>query len=251
MTQKKTFKHIFLSFKFQLMFDNLARIISVLSGKGGVGKTTLVSNLGAALTQKGKDVIILDANVTTPNLSLHLGIPFYPITLHDVLDEKYPIDSAVYNHSSGLKIVPASLNVESVKDVKLEKFEKILLNLMGRSDIILVDAAPGLCKEALVAMNISDEIIIVTNPEIPAITDALRTVKIAQEAGIKVLGAVINRVRGHKHEISKSEIESMLGVPIIEVIPEDINVPRSISKMKPVVHHKPKSKASKKVKSSR
>jgi septum site-determining protein MinD len=216
-----------------------------LSGKGGVGKTTLVSNLGAALIKKGKDVIILDANVTTPNLSLHLGIPFYPITLHDVLEEKHPIDSAVYHHPSGLKIIPASLNVDSVKNTNLEKFEKILLNLLGRADIILIDSAPGLCKEAMVAMNISDEIIVVTNPELPAITDALRTIKIAEEEGVNVLGVVVNRVKGHKHEISLSEIKSMLGVPIIEVIPEDINVPISISKMKPVVYYKPKSKASK------
>lgn len=226
----------------------MARIISVLSGKGGVGKTTLVSNLGVALTEKGRNVIILDGNVTTPNLSLHLGIPFYPITLHDILNEKYPIDSAVYHHPSGLKIVPASLNVESVKNVNLEKFEKILLNLLGRSDIIIVDAAPGLCKEALTAMNIADEIIVVTNPETPALTDALRTIKLAEEAEVKVLGVVVNRVKGLKHEISLSEIESLLGVPILEVIPEDINVQKSIAKMKPVVQHKPKSKASKRFK---
>ena len=223
----------------------MARIISVLSGKGGVGKTTLVSNLGAALIKKGKRVMILDANVTTPNLSLHLGIPFYPVTLHDVLEGKHPIDSAVYHHPSGLKIIPASLNVESVKNVNLEKFENILLSLLGRTDIILIDSAPGLCKEALVAMNISDELIVVTNPELPALTDALRTIKIAEEEGVKILGAVVNRVKGHKHEISLEEIKSMLNVPIIEVVPEDINVPKSIAKMKPVVHHKPNSKSSK------
>jgi len=217
-----------------------------LSGKGGVGKTTLVSNLGAALTKKGKSVIILDANISTPNLSLHLGIPFYPITLHDVLDGRYPIESAIYNHPSGLKVIPASLNIESVKNGDMEKFEKVLLDLMGQAEIILVDSSPGLSKEALKAMSIADEIIVVTNPEIPALTDALRTIKIAEDNGVKVLGAVVNRVKGHKHEISISEIKTMLDVPILEVVPEDINIPRSIAKMKPVVHHKPRSRSSKK-----
>lgn len=82
----------------------MTRIISVLSGKGGVGKTTLVSNLGASLVKRGKNVIIIDGNVTAPNLSLHLGIPFYPITLHDVLKNKVPIESAIFHHESGLKL---------------------------------------------------------------------------------------------------------------------------------------------------
>ena len=73
----------------------MTRIISILSGKGGVGKTTVASNLGAALVKKGKDTIILDGNVTTPNLSLHLGIPLYPVTLHDFLNKKAQIESAI------------------------------------------------------------------------------------------------------------------------------------------------------------
>jgi len=157
----------------------MSRIIAVLSGKGGVGKTTLVSNLGAALVKKGKNVTIIDGNVTTPNLSLHLGIPFYRVTLHDVLQKDFPIESAVYNHSTGLKIVPASLAAESIKNVNLDKLEGALLNLLGNTEIMLVDSAAGLGKEALTAMSIADEIIVVTNPELPAVTDALKTIKIA------------------------------------------------------------------------
>jgi len=223
----------------------MTRVISVLSGKGGVGKTVTVSNLGAALVKHGKNVIILDANVTTPNLSLHLGIPFYPITLHDVLKKKMPVESAIYYHSSGLKIIPASLSVDAMKDVDVDRLEGVLWNLLGKADIVIVDAAPGLGKDALAAMNVADELIIVTNPEIPAVTDALKTIKIAEENGTKVLGAVINRVRGLKHELSASDIKSMLGVPIIAIVPEDIAVPRSITYKTPVIHHRPTSRAAK------
>lgn len=222
----------------------MTRIISVLSGKGGVGKTTLVSNLGASLVKRGKDVIILDGNVTTPNLSIHLGIPFYPITLHDVLNSNMPIDSAIYHHESGLKIIPASISTAALKDVSLEKFQSVILKLLGKADIVLVDAAAGLGREAMAAMGVADELIIVTNPELPAVADALKAIKIAEENGTRVLGVVVNRVRGMKHELSISEIRSMLEVPIISIIPEDLAVPRSIAKRMPVVHHRPNSKAS-------
>ena len=222
----------------------MTRIISVLSGKGGVGKTTLVSNLGASLVKRGKNVIILDGNVTTPNLSLHLGIPFYPVTLHDVLNKKAPIEAAIYHHESGLRIIPASLSYEAVKDIDMEKFQATLLKLLGKADIVIVDAAAGLGREALAAINVADDLIVVTNPELPAVTDALRTIKIAEEKGTKVLGVVVNRIRGLRHELSLNEIKSILEVPIIAAVPEDLAVPRSIAKRLPVVHHKPKSKAS-------
>ena len=64
----------------------MTKIISVLSGKGGVGKTTMITNLATALANKGKKVIVIDANVTAPNLAIHLGIPTASlITLNDVL----------------------------------------------------------------------------------------------------------------------------------------------------------------------
>jgi len=222
----------------------MAKVISVISGKGGVGKTTTVSNLGAALVKRGKNVIVIDGNVTTPNLSLHLGIPFYPITLHDVLKRKTPVEAAIYEHSTGMKVVPASLSAEAVKDTKIEKLEGALLNLLGRADVIIVDSAAGLGKEALTAMRLADELIIVTNPDLPSVTDALKTIKLAEECGTKVLGIVLNRVKGKKHEMSLSEIKSMLSAPILTIVPEDSSVPKSIKRKKPVVHHKPKSRAS-------
>ncbi|MDD5416532.1 MAG: cell division ATPase MinD [Candidatus Aenigmarchaeota archaeon] len=221
----------------------MTRVLTVISGKGGVGKTTTVTNLGLALMKQGKSVIILDANVTTPNLSLHLGIPFYPVTLHDVLKGKADASEAIYEHSSGLRIIPASLKTDDLAETSIEKLNKVLMNLLGRADIIIVDAAAGLGKEALAAVNVADELVIVTNPELPAVTDALKTVKVAEQFGTKVLGVVVNRMRGLKHELPLDDIQSMLEIPIISVIPEDIAVPRSISEKIPVVHHRPTSKS--------
>lgn len=221
----------------------MTRIIGVISGKGGVGKTTTVANLGAALVEMGKDVIILDANVTTPNLSLHLGIPLYPITLHDVIKKKAPIEKAIYNHKSGLRVIPASLAANEVKDVDTSKFESILWSLFGKADIIILDAAAGLGREALAAIDAVDEVIIVTNPEVPAVTDALKTIRLCEEKGAKVLGVIVNRYKSHRHEMPLKDVREMLRVPVLATISEDSNVPKSISKKTPLVILHPNSKA--------
>lgn len=226
----------------------MARIITVISGKGGVGKTTTVSNLGAALVKQGERVLILDANVTTPNLSLHLGMPFYPVTLHDALKRKVMPNHIVYDHPSGLKVVPASLSADAMKDVDLKRLESVIWNILGEASIIIVDAAAGLGREAKAAVNIADEVLIVTNPDIPSVTDALKTIKISNEVGTKVLGVVVNRHKGLSHEMGIDEIEDMLEVPVISIIPEDLAIPRSIYNKTPAVFHNPRSKAAKEYK---
>jgi MinD-like ATPase involved in chromosome partitioning or flagellar assembly len=87
----------------------MTRIIGVLSGKGGVGKTTLVANLGASLASVfNKDVIVVDCNVTTSHLGLYLGMYYYPISLNKVLNGQVNIDNAIYDYSIiGMRIIPA------------------------------------------------------------------------------------------------------------------------------------------------
>lgn len=222
----------------------MTRVITVISGKGGVGKTTTVTNLGMSLMKQGHNVIILDANVTTPNLSLHLGIPFYPVTIHDVLRGEADPSEAIYYHESGLKIIPASLKADDLAENGIERLHQIMLNLLGRADIIIIDAAAGLGKEALSAINVADEIVVVTNPELPAVTDALKTIKIAEQFGTPVLGVVVNRYKGVKHEMKIDSIRAMLEREILSIVPEDIAVPRSISEKTPVVKHRPTSRSS-------
>jgi septum site-determining protein MinD len=87
----------------------MTRFISIISGKGGVAKTTTSINLGAALSYFGKDVIVVDANLTTPNIGVHLGVPVVPVHLHHALQGKHNIRDAVYMHPGGTKFVPASI----------------------------------------------------------------------------------------------------------------------------------------------
>ncbi len=217
----------------------MTRLICVSSGKGGAGKTTVTSNIGAALTQFGSDTIVLDANLTNPNLGFHLGIPLYPKTLHDVLKGDAHITEAMYIHNSGLRVVPAGLSIDDLVDTSPENLSDVLLDTVGEPDFVLVDSAAGLGNESINAIEASDEVLVVTNPQLPAVTDALKTVNIAEEAGTDVLGVVLNRVKGHDSELDAEEIESMIGYPIMMEVPEHDKVQEALAVKKPVVHHDP------------
>ena len=209
------------------------------SGKGGVGKTTVTSNLGAALTHFGADTVVLDANLTNPNLGFHIGIPLYPKTLHDVLKGDAHITEAMYIHDSGLRVVPAGLSVEDLKDTSPENLSDVLLDAVGEPDFVLIDSAAGLGNESINAIEASDEVMIVTNPNLPAVTDALKTVNIAEEAGTDVTGVILNMVKDHDSELSTEEVESMIGYEVLMEVPDHEKVQEALAAKKPVVHHEP------------
>ncbi|MFH0832119.1 MAG: cell division ATPase MinD [Candidatus Aenigmatarchaeota archaeon] len=226
----------------------MTRIIACVSGKGGAGKTTIAANLGAALTEFGKDVVVLDANLTTPNLGLHLGVPLYPTTLHDVLKGKAKIQDAIYEHSSGLKIIPAGIALKDLKGVDVRGLSSAILDLLGNVDIVIIDAAAGLGREALAAMECADELLLITNPELTAVTDALKAAKLAEQMGTKISGVVVNRVTGRKHELNRRDILRLLGdVELLAEVPEDVAVQEAIAIRTPIVHHKPSSISSREI----
>lgn len=217
----------------------MTKIITVASGKGGVGKTMIAANLGVALVEIGKDVTLIDGNITTPNLGFHLGIPSFPTTLHDVLKGRVEIIDAVYEHDSGLKIVPAGLSVDHLKGIDPRRLSQALLGLFGTTDIILIDAAAGIGREALAAIENSDEVLIVTNPELPAVLDALKINKIIEDIGVETIGVVLNRISRKKHEMREEDITRLLDLPILARIMEDENIKKAINQRVPIVHYKP------------
>ncbi len=220
----------------------MARVITITSGKGGVGKTTTAINLGAALNSFGKDVLIVDANLTTPNVGLHLGAPMVPVSLNHVLAGKAKVSDAIYEHASGAKILPSSLSIKELRSLNHGKLKEVSKKLKKLSDFIILDSAAGLGDEAVAALESADEIIIVTNPEIPAVTDALKTSKLVEQLGKSVKGVIVNRV-GSKSEMPISNILDMLELPLLGVIPEDGNVPKSVLMKDALVHTHPRSKA--------
>jgi septum site-determining protein MinD len=204
----------------------MTRVIGVVSGKGGVGKTVTTINLSAALMGFGKNVIAVDADVKMSGLGLQLGMYYFPITLNDVLMNRGNIHESLYIHSSGLRIIPASLSVENVK---ISKLKKVLKDPFLDDNIVFVDAPPGLEKNTLSVLNSCPEILIVTTPEIPSIADALKIICSCKKIKSKPIGLIINMYRGKdSKQVKIEEIEAICGLPVIGVIPEDNNIKKSV-----------------------
>jgi len=219
----------------------MTRVICVASGKGGVGKTTVVSNLSAALAAFKKSVIAIDGNLTTSNLGLHLGISMYPVTLQDVLRRKVNIRDAIYHHHDGFRVVPADVSMDKIMSPDAHSLLDVFYKLVGDADFVLIDSAAGLGREASSAIKAADEMIIVTNPELTALTDALKLAQMAKKFETKNLGIVVNRVRNEPHEFPLNEIEGFLNAPLLGKVHEDHRVRKAIAEKRPVVTHSPKS----------
>lgn len=221
----------------------MSSVIGMISGKGGVGKTTLTANLGVTLAGEfGMETVVMDCNVLTSNLGLHLGLVHVPITLHDILINKLSLSKATYVHSSGLYVVPSSLSLGT--DLELENIKKMINEeLVERYQMIFLDSAPGLSQEALAVIHAVDEVYIVTNPELPAITDALKTIDVAENFNKKVRGIILNKVTRSPYELTEEEIERTLGYRVLVNIPFDKRVPQSIAMRVPVVQAFPNSPA--------
>ena len=212
----------------------MSKVIGVLSGKGGVGKTTISANIGASLSwDYGYNVVLVDANTTSSNLGLWLGSYRFPITLNDVLKGKTDITNAIYAHPSGLKFIPSSTFNDDI-DADPSKIKDVIKPLKDLVDYVILDCPPTLSKETISMINAIDEAIIVSNPTWPALLEAKRTIDFLKKSKKKVLGLILNKADLEPEDLEK--IKQALDVPILGMIPYDEVVEKSIDRKVPFVH---------------
>jgi len=224
----------------------MVRIIDVCSGKGGVGKTTVAANLGIALQKFYKKVVVVDCNLTTSHLGLLFNLYSYPITLNSFLRNEAKLEDAVYTHSSGLRVVPASLDFKDIVNIDVSDFKQKLKNAFYNYDIVFLDSAPSLGRESLIALQASDETLFVANPHIPSLVDVVKCYQLINtlENRPMPLGIILNRVRKRPYEIKIEEVRQFTDLPVIGVVPEDEKILESTNKKTFIVSSKQNSSSS-------
>ncbi|MEM5828115.1 MAG: AAA family ATPase [Candidatus Aenigmatarchaeota archaeon] len=200
----------------------MAEVIAILSGKGGVGKTTIAINIANVLsTYFRRKVLIVDTNFTTSHLGLSLGI-FYPQgNLNKVLRDEMEIEEAIHNYSLGLDLLPLSLSVRDLEGIDITKFPRVLEKVNYRYDYIILDAAPGLGREAIISIKNADKVLYVALPIIQSIVDIVRTQEVVREFEKKEIGVILNMVRNKPYEVKDEEVESLTNLKVIGRIPYD------------------------------
>lgn len=224
-----------------------ARVVGIFSCKGGVGKTTTAVNLGTFLAEKlDGDVAVVDANLSAPNLGLHLGVLNPPVTIHDVLAGRAPIERAVQECEGGLHAVLGSIAFSD--EVHLVDLKSCIEPLKQSYKVILLDSSPGFGPEVVSAIRACNEILVVTNPEVPTIASTLRTFRAAERFRIPIRGVVLNKVTGKRYEIPISEVRKRLSWSVVAAVPDDDKVRESLTAGIPVARYAPKTPAAKEFK---
>jgi flagellar biosynthesis protein FlhG len=232
------------------------RVIAVTSGKGGVGKSNIVVNLGLALARRGLRVLLIDADLGLANLDILLGLTAR-FTIYDVLSRKKPLAEAVVSGPEGVKILPASSGISDLAD--LDEYQKLcLLNELDHCtetlDVVLIDTGAGISRNVLFFTLASRERIVVANSQPTSITDAYALIKVLatrhEERHFKLLVNGVSRT-GEAEAVYRtllSVAERFLGQEIrleyLGFIPQDDAVPQAVMQQQPVLSLYPQAPAS-------
>jgi septum site-determining protein MinD len=219
------------------------RIIGLISGKGGVGKTTLTVNLGIALQQMDSEVTVVDADFSASNLGVYLGRYDHPVKIQDVLHGNATLDSAVFRHPTGIKALTSSNEINKVEP-NADRLVDILEETSRNANYVLVDCPPGVDQTVEEIITACDELIIVTMPTQTAGINAAQIIEKCKELQQPILGTVVNKVEDDpSKELVEREVEMMTESHILSQIPYDSEMKEALFENTPLVLFNEYSKA--------
>lgn len=229
----------------------MAKIIVITSGKGGVGKTTTGAAIGTGLALKGKKTVIIDFDVGLRNLDLIMGCERRVVyDFVNVLNNEANLNQTLIKDKrvDNLYVLPASQTRD--KDaLTLEGVEKVLLELAESFDFIICDSPAGIEKGAQMALYFADEAIVVTNPEVSSVRDSDRILGILQSKSKRAITGdeavkehlLLTRYSPERVEegemLSVADVEEILAIPLLGVIPESQSVLKASNQGEPVIHN--------------
>jgi len=229
------------------------RVIAVTSGKGGVGKTNLSVNLGIALSQMGRRVALLDADMGLANVDILLGV--YPqFNLSHVLAGEKTLDDIMIEGPSGLRVIPGASGIQKMSELStieqasvIRAFSEIDRDL----DVLIVDTAAGISTSVVNFARACQEIIVMVCDEPTSLTDAYAFIKLLnRDYGLSHFHVIANMVQTIQQGQSLFQKLSKVTDRYLDVtlqfagaIPYDEYLRKSVQKQSPVVEAFPRSKA--------
>lgn len=230
-----------------------ARTIAVVSGKGGVGKTTLVANLALSLQAKGRSTLILDGDLGMANVDIHLGI-VPRRTLQDVVVGHCSAAEALVRTPEGVALLPGVSGVHEMAeldDLRCERLLRSLSEIESGCDVILIDTAPGIHRATLHLARAADDVVIVTTPEPTALTDAYASLRLIHSRGNGtapwiVVNQAVDRMEAHATaERIRATAKRFLSVDpnFLGFVLDDPAVATAVRRQEPMVRLFPDSRA--------
>jgi septum site-determining protein MinD len=218
----------------------MARVITITSGKGGVGKTTTTANIGVALAQRGHRVAVVDADIGLRNLDVVMGLEnrvVYNIihVVRGVVDAERALirDKRV----PGLALLAADQHSDK-DDMTAEDMKAVCNQLREHVDFVLVDSPAGIEGGFRNALAPADEVVLVTTPEVSAVRDADRVIGLAEAAGKPSPRLVLNRIKqdlvARGDMMATEDVLDILRIEILGVVPEDAGIVAATNKGEPV-----------------
>ncbi|MGI6658890.1 MAG: MinD/ParA family protein [Dethiobacteraceae bacterium] len=236
-----------------LKAKNKSRVITVTSGKGGVGKTSLVVNLAIALSLLGKRVMVLDADLGLANVDIMLGLlPQH--TLHDVVRGTKSLADIALDGPAGIRLLPGGSGLSELADLG-EKQRKALIDKLAAleesADILLIDTGAGLSRTVLSFVAAADEMLLITTPEPTAIRDAYGMVKVAATQQLQQkIGLVVNLISSEREGKEIAERLLTVSQQFLQVelqylggIRADAHVVTAVKQQQPFYLHSPRCRA--------
>jgi septum site-determining protein MinD len=204
-----------------------AKVVTVTSGKGGVGKSTTTANLGIALARMGKKVVMIDADIGLRNLDVIMGLENRIVyDLVDVVEGRSKLRQAMIKHKQfpDLHLIPAAQTRDKTA-VSPADMIQICNKLRDDFDFIIIDSPAGIERGFRNAVAPADKVLIVTNPEVSAVRDADRVIGLLEAENKGPGQLILNRLKPamvKKGEmLSPSDVTDLLGLEIIGIVPED------------------------------